>query len=1162
MATETEPRTEALPGYRLIEMIGRGGFGEVWKVEAPGGLMKACKFIHGRIVAGDDTSGAKVHRELKGLERLKSVRHPFILSLERIDIVDGQLVVIMELADRDLEHRLREVKEAGMPGIPRGELLKYMVETAEALDVMNVEYDIQHLDIKPSNIFLVRGHVKVADFGLSKGFEGRIGRMSGGITPIYAAPETFDGWVSRHTDQYSLAILYQEMLTGMRPFPGPSPRQLMVQHMTGEPDLSSLPESDRAVVRKALSKKPDDRYPNCSQFAEQLLAAEAGGIENLLQAARMSVSMASMNQPQILEPQANKETVEGFSTSISTVSIPKPFAPTRTKTPSITRALPPPMSAKTAAFNRISVTKALPKLPELRRTARKSDARPTLVVGLGGQGGRVVESLRKQIAQRLESTPADSFRWLWLDCGGTAASPNASGIHRASDLADGLIRCAIPPHLRTPDAAASPTTARSTAGTGEGTGGRRRLGRAGLNANQIAVRQRLRTELATLEKAKATSPGVVPAVPRVVLVAAMGGGAGGGMLIDTAYWIRQLAKAQSIEPLDIECVLLAGVASDDQLAERRKINHVAVVGDLSRFMDAKARHRIETDSGQMEIAGPAFQVVYLIDANAAVYAHDKRQSATQNVAEFIVETSAAALGRLVRQAEGDRKWPAYRSFGLGGLIDPELKTARNVAARLCENVFAGWMGEIGESEIAAVVRSVGERWHTAKVGGTQVNVELKQAADERFGRTVENAVSQMAHLVESNLGRDGDIDLKSWTLNSVQRLRGLLDSEAEAEKATSWIGALEAIRPRITESLRKRLEEIASHAAAEQPARLSALDVAQTQIRRVVEQFVAETEARRQAARTRLDAAVEVLQYAMMRSASVADRNPGKTLFNALKSSRTGKQLSPAVAEFAREFLLKLREHAAAFVEEHLERAVLACYEDVSKKWKELTQKSRPRQAQLELISATLGSSAADQTVPAVYAFTSRQSGGIEAAANKVYENMLTLGPSPFERTIDVAIESAGGLAALLDRFDKEGPDCLRGVLDAGERFVLQRLNAGEPATRFLEQWTADPTIGNVALKQLFEAAKPTLAGPATGGIDEAFLATSSEQTAPKLAAAIGQVTGKTPAPISGGTEIQLLRIVAAETPAALLPDWIRDTQAAFEAACAEADSPNLFGNA
>src|SRR5712692_3580723 len=139
MAVRIEREAEPIPGYKLIERLGGGGFGEVWKVTAPGGLLKAIKFVYGDLQTTSE-EGARAEQELKALSRVKTVRHSYILSLERYDIIDGQLIIVMELADKTLWDRFRECRAQGLPGIPRDELLGYMQETAEALDLMNRHY--------------------------------------------------------------------------------------------------------------------------------------------------------------------------------------------------------------------------------------------------------------------------------------------------------------------------------------------------------------------------------------------------------------------------------------------------------------------------------------------------------------------------------------------------------------------------------------------------------------------------------------------------------------------------------------------------------------------------------------------------------------------------------------------------------------------------------------------------------------------------------------------------------------------------------------------------------------------------------------------------------------------------------------------------------------
>ena len=233
------------------------------------------------------STGKRACRELKALSRIKEVRHPFLLSLERIEVIDGQLVIVTELADASLMNRFEQCTAGGAAGIPRHELLVYMSDAADALDYMRQTFSLQHLDIKPENLLILSGRVKVADFGLVKDIQDATVSLVGGLTPIYAAPEVFAGHPSLHSDQYSLAIVYQELLTGVLPFSGRDHAQLATQHQHGSPRLAPLPPGDRPIIARALAKNPGDRFPSCRDLVDQLRSG--AGANRVVQPCRLAL---------------------------------------------------------------------------------------------------------------------------------------------------------------------------------------------------------------------------------------------------------------------------------------------------------------------------------------------------------------------------------------------------------------------------------------------------------------------------------------------------------------------------------------------------------------------------------------------------------------------------------------------------------------------------------------------------------------------------------------------------------------------------------------------------------------------------------------------------------------------------------------------------------
>ncbi|MBY0524561.1 MAG: tetratricopeptide repeat protein [Gemmataceae bacterium] len=272
------PRAGAEPvaGYRLVAPLGRGAFGQVWKATGPGGFSVAIKMI--------PLDSRAENFELRSLELMKDIRHAHLLALFGAWRTDDMLIIAMELADRTLTDRFQELRRQGQTGIPFAELVEYMSDAARGIDFLNEprhklgdkeQIGIQHRDIKPQNLLLVGGSVKIADFGLAKLLEQTAASNSGSMTIAYAAPECFRGQTSARSDQYSLAVSYCQLRGGQLPFEG-SIAEMIGGHVSMTPNLAMLPEAERPVVARSLAKMPDDRWPTCRAFVAALAAAGFG----------------------------------------------------------------------------------------------------------------------------------------------------------------------------------------------------------------------------------------------------------------------------------------------------------------------------------------------------------------------------------------------------------------------------------------------------------------------------------------------------------------------------------------------------------------------------------------------------------------------------------------------------------------------------------------------------------------------------------------------------------------------------------------------------------------------------------------------------------------------------------------------------------------------
>ena len=165
------------------------------------------------------------------------------------------------------------------------EVAEYVQQAASALQYAH-DRGIVHRDIKPAN-FLLRidlhdknAHLLLSDFGLAKVFTNSSATNTILGTPTYMAPEQFDGATRPESDQYALAVMTYYMLAGRAPFEG-DPMQLMRQHLSAPaPSLTAshpgIPPAVNAVVTRALAKRPEQRFPTVTAFAEALSTATLG----------------------------------------------------------------------------------------------------------------------------------------------------------------------------------------------------------------------------------------------------------------------------------------------------------------------------------------------------------------------------------------------------------------------------------------------------------------------------------------------------------------------------------------------------------------------------------------------------------------------------------------------------------------------------------------------------------------------------------------------------------------------------------------------------------------------------------------------------------------------------------------------------------------------
>ena len=277
------------PNYELGRLLGRGGYAEVFTVRD----LRLKRELALKVLRPDliltDTLVARFRREAEAVALLQ---HPNILPVYDVGEADGVLWLLMPLVQGETVKTLLAREQR----LPVDEVRRILLEASQALQTAH-EAGVVHRDIKPENL-MIEGktqRVILMDFGIAKAMDSSVENSLTGTgvvigTPQYMSPEQAMG---KHipdprSDQYSLAVVGYQMLTGRVPFEGDNVREVLVKQLLEEPTplsrvIAGIPPALSSSIHQALRKEPKLRFASMSAFGralsgEHVPASEGGAV--------------------------------------------------------------------------------------------------------------------------------------------------------------------------------------------------------------------------------------------------------------------------------------------------------------------------------------------------------------------------------------------------------------------------------------------------------------------------------------------------------------------------------------------------------------------------------------------------------------------------------------------------------------------------------------------------------------------------------------------------------------------------------------------------------------------------------------------------------------------------------------------------------------------